>query len=223
MSGQSSGGLMASGFPGSPGSPTYSLDRNNPNQLNMTGWSKPFGGRAMASSFQSMPFSSPAVNMAGGMPFQYKSGLPPPPTGNLPPPPGIPPAPTPTPPGGPSFPGAPSSPGAPTPPAPTNPLDSYFGRPAGPRPFNPGGPNGWTNSGQPVPQMPAMQQGQYGWGWQANGPAVPSMGAKEKLYINHMLSGNPSWANQVDNNNLLGSIGQLSGVQFDPNSPLWQV
>lgn len=222
MSGRATGGgqgLMASGaMPLGMGAPQYQVNRNNPTMATMTG----FGG--------GMPFAynkAAPMDAMGPMAFN-KSGYAPPPGGYAPPPGFNPPPPSAPPPGGgpsgPSAPGTPMPPQGPVIPGTTPGVDSYTGRPQGPRPFDINN-NAWTRSGQNVPQnaQGPMQQGQYGWGWQAQGPAIPSMGAKEKLYISHMLGGNPAWANQVDNNNLLGSIGQLSGVQFDPNSPLWQV
>lgn len=93
--------------------------------------------------------------------------------------------------------------------------------PPGTGPLPPSGPS------SPAPQ-PGMQPGQYGWGMTFGGGQTPRYGASENLYINHMLHGSnngvpPAWASQVDPNNLVASIGQLSGVKYDPNSPLWRV
>lgn len=204
-------GLMAEGFPGGPGQPQYAPDPRNARRLNMTGFGQqmpPMGRGGVAFPGQVPPVflgqpmnSMPMMNSMGPMSKAFGEG--PPPVGGPATPPGVP--------GGPpGVPGGPPS-GPSTPP----------GVPGSPS--TPPGPNGlppWR-LGDPVPNAP-MQPGQYSWGWTPQG-GTPSFGAQEKLYINHMLGSNPSLYGQIDNNNLLASIGQLSGVQFDPNSPLWKV
>ena len=74
-----------------------------------------------------------------------------------------------------------------------------------------------------------MQPGQHAWGWMGPNNYTPSFNPSEKLYIQQMQNygtggnGPPAWWNQVDPNNMVSSIGQLSGVKFDPNSPMWKV
>lgn len=90
----------------------------------------------------------------------------------------------------------------------------------------------------PMPPQPTgpMQPGQLGWkygpdlmgnrdspfGWQ------PQFGEGYNDYIVQMLNGGQApWGNQIDRNNVIASIGQLSGRQFNPatqssfNTLLW--
>lgn len=212
------GGLMAAGY-----NPQYS---RSPVSSGYSPMSRPdsYGMQNMM-----MPWSP--ANMAGGL---FKAGLPPPP-GSLPPPPGVPggnpytpsPAPSPTPSPAPSPAPSPS----PTPPTSGRPND-FGGIPgngqwwgSGPGPF-PGGSPGLGNS--PTNTAP-MQPGQNAWGWQSENNYTPLFNPAEKLYIQQMQNygtggnGPPAWWNQVDPNNMVQSIGQLSGVKFDPNSPMWKV
>lgn len=82
---------------------------------------------------------------------------------------------------------------------------------------------GQGNSSSPTGPM---QAGQQAWGWMGPNNYTPQFGAQQKAYIQKMLygSGNTApWASQVDPNNMIASIGQLSGVQFNPNDPMWKV
>ncbi len=116
-----------------------------------------------------------------------------------------PPTPAPPPMPAPATPAAPVAPQAPQypPPLPNKPV------PGNPNPIDAGAPTG------------PMQPGQTGWGWNFGNTYSPSFNPAANRYINHMLNasnGREAWRNQVDNNNMIASIGQLSGVQFDPSA-----
>ena len=87
--------------------------------------------------------------------------------------------------------------------------------------------------GQPTQQTPPrptgpLQPGQVGWEW---GPDLfgnrdtgfdwrPQFTPDYKNYlVNQLRGGQVPWGNQIDRNNIIGSIGQLSGNQFTPNGP----
>ena len=187
------GGLMAEGYPGGPGAPTYGVNRKNPNMLSMLGFGNPSQG------FQMPPGNlPPPMNFGGekafgeGAPPGTNPGAPPwaPPGGGMPP--GVPP-------GGGMPPGAP--PGGLPPPATTRPMRN--------QPYGPPG---------------QMQPGQLTWGVGTNG-YVPQMSPAAQQYIQQQMYGISSsglplgtgvspWVSQVDPNDYLASIGQLSGNPF---------
>lgn len=81
----------------------------------------------------------------------------------------------------------------------------------------------------PAPPQPtqAMQPGQNSWGWTADNTYTPMFDPAQLKYITHMTRGayngqTAPWLSQLDNNNMIQSIGQLSGVQFDANDPRWR-
>lgn len=202
------GGLMAEGYPGGPGSPTYSQNPKNRNRLDLSGFASPQG-------FQLPPGNMPPPVNYMGAPSQpgglkaYGDGPPPVPGGPITAPPGgggMPPGP----PGGGMPPGGPGSPSAP--------------------PSGPGGlPAGTTRpmANQPYGPPPSPQPGQIGWGVGTQN-YIPQMSPAAMNYIQQQMygisssglplgtyGGNPApWAGQVDPNNYLASIGQLSGNPF---------
>jgi len=244
------GGLMAEGYPGSPGSPIYRQNRLNPNQLDLSGWSGGMNSQRPARQFNNPvqdPYIGPPVNSvaAPSMPpssFSKSTSIPALPGGGaggypgLPSDPyapggGLPPAPPPAPPGGPSAPpGGPSAPPS-APPGPPSPVDPNLGRNSwgGGLPGNYGyGPNGSgnypggnPNAGNSSSNSSPFQPGQTGWGWQGPNNYTPTFSPAAQAYIQNALyqnyGGVPApWLSQVDPNNYLASIGQLSGVQFNP-------
>lgn len=114
----------------------------------------------------------------------------------------------------PSYPPPPAMPDKPVPGVP-NPAPAPA--PTQPPTFNPA---------PPQPTQP-MQPGQNSWGWTADNSFTPVFNQQQQRYITHMTRGayngqTAPWLSQLDNNNMIASIGQLSGVQFDANDPRWR-
>ena len=204
------GGLMAEGYPGGPGLPIYGP--RGKNRLDMTGWTQPPQGFQLPPGNMPPPVNymgNPGAGMQMGGLKAYGDGPPPVPGGPITAPPGgggMPPGP----PGGGMPPGGPGSPSAP--------------------PSGPGGlPAGTTRpmANQPYGPPPSPQPGQIGWGVGTNN-YIPQMSPAAMNYIQQQMygisssglplgtyGGNPApWAGQVDPNNYLASIGQLSGNPF---------
>lgn len=92
---------------------------------------------------------------------------------------------------------------------------AYASSPAGPPP-GPGNPN--------TPPPSQMQNGQVGWAWNAGTSGINPQGWNAQFtpgyqqYISSMTGGmNPQQRSLLDYNNLVGSIGQVSGQQYNPN------
>jgi hypothetical protein len=132
---------------------------------------------------------------------------PPPPVGNPnpPPPTGYRPPPPPT--GNPSNPGNPNNPGNPGNPPPNNPGN----------PSNPNTGYGGVPGRAPPPNTP-FQPGQVGWEFDTGGRGwIPQFDANTMSYWGDIRGGNPyaSWINQINQNDFINSIGQLSGMSMD--------
>lgn len=230
--------LMAEGYGGSPGMPIYTQNRKNPLQMDMSGWSagamdSPRGMRPVPTQIpylgppinsMAAPSSSPlsAFTKAGSIPaLPGGSGYPGLPVdpyapgGSAPPP-----APLPMPSPGSPSPGSPS-PGAPSSPSPSSPVNPGLG-PSAWGPSGPGNyPGGNPNAGNSPSNSAPYQPGQIGWGQLGPNNYTPMFNDAAQRYIQNALyqnyGGVPApWLSQVDPNNYLSSIGQLSGTPFNP-------
>lgn len=229
------GGLMAEGYPGSPGSPIYRQNKLNPNQLDMSGWSGGMNSpRAPRPSGPVMaPYLGPPVNSMAEpiMPpssFSKAGSIPALPGGGAGGYPGLPV--DPYAPGGAAPPSGPSAPTpAPYPPpsgGPSSPPSAPPVNPAlGPSAWGPSGPGNYpggnANAGNSPTNSAPYQPGQTGWGQLGPNNYTPMFSDAAQRYIQNALyqnyGGVPApWLSQVDPNNYLASIGQLSGVQFNP-------
>lgn len=86
------------------------------------------------------------------------------------------------------------------------------------RPPAPQLPSGTLGDGAPRPDLGPLQPGQYGWQTSTLGTSA-AFNPAARSYIGH-FSGIPGFGG-LDQNNLLQSLSQLTGVQFDPNDPRW--